>query len=53
MLARMLPGSGKYIILDTDYEHYAILYSCSDLGILHAGKSNKLQFLLYQTSFPF
>ncbi|XP_075220898.1 apolipoprotein D-like [Lycorma delicatula] len=35
-LARMLPGSGKYLILDTDYDNFAILYSCSDLGILHA-----------------
>ncbi|RZF40496.1 hypothetical protein LSTR_LSTR000375 [Laodelphax striatellus] len=35
-LARMLPQSGKYIILDTDYDNYAILYSCSDLGFFHA-----------------
>ncbi|XP_072159523.1 apolipoprotein D-like [Bemisia tabaci] len=32
----MLPGAGEYSILDTDYEQYAILWSCSDLGFFHA-----------------
>lgn len=31
VIARYLPGSGKYQILFTDY-HYAILWSCSSLG---------------------
>lgn len=37
-LARIMPGSGKYYILDTDYENYAIMYSCSNLGLFHSGK---------------
>jgi apolipoprotein D and lipocalin family protein len=36
-VARMMPGSGLYHILDTDYENYAILWSCSNLTIMHAG----------------
>lgn len=36
-VARMMPGSGVYRILDTDYDNYAILWSCSNLRIMHAG----------------
>jgi apolipoprotein D and lipocalin family protein len=36
-VARMMPGSGVYRVLDTDYDNYAILWSCSNLGIMHAG----------------
>lgn len=36
-LVRALPGVGYYSILGTDYDNYAVLYSCSDLGFLHAG----------------
>lgn len=32
VIARLLPGSGKYQILYTDYENFAILWSCSSLG---------------------
>lgn len=32
---RMLPGSGQYHILNTDYTNYAIMWSCSDMGMLH------------------
>ncbi|KAF4531970.1 hypothetical protein B566_EDAN010217 [Ephemera danica] len=35
-LRRVLPGNGDYVVLKTDYDTYAIVYSCSDLGILHA-----------------
>lgn len=35
-VARMMPGSGVYRVLDTDYDNYAILWSCSNLGIMHA-----------------
>jgi len=35
-LVRALPGVGYYKVLGTDYTSYALLYSCSDLGILHA-----------------
>jgi len=34
-IARLLPGSGFYQILDTDYENYAVIWSCSALGVLH------------------
>lgn len=37
-LSRIMPGSGKYFILDTDYDNYAIMYSCSNLGLFHSGK---------------
>lgn len=35
-IARIMPGSGKYYVLDTDYDNYAILWSCSNLGIFHS-----------------
>uniref|UniRef100_A0A1B6M8C3 Lipocalin/cytosolic fatty-acid binding domain-containing protein n=1 Tax=Graphocephala atropunctata TaxID=36148 RepID=A0A1B6M8C3_9HEMI len=36
MLVRALPGVGNYKVLGTDYTSFALLYSCSDMGILHA-----------------
>jgi hypothetical protein len=37
---RALPGSGDYYVLDTDYDSYAIIYSCSNIAsLLHAGMS--------------
>ncbi|BES96055.1 Lipocalin / cytosolic fatty-acid Hypothetical protein protein family [Nesidiocoris tenuis] len=36
VIARMAPGSGKYIVLDTDYTDYALIYSCTDLRLVHA-----------------
>ncbi|KAI5719673.1 hypothetical protein M8J76_013240 [Diaphorina citri] len=36
VMARMLPTSGLYYVLHTDYDHYAILWSCSNLGLFHA-----------------
>ncbi|XP_054257812.1 apolipoprotein D-like [Macrosteles quadrilineatus] len=35
-LVRALPGVGNYKVLGTDYDSFALLYSCSDMGILHA-----------------
>ncbi|KAK7790274.1 hypothetical protein R5R35_012640 [Gryllus longicercus] len=35
-VARIMPGVGLYTILDTDYEEYALLWSCSDLALMHA-----------------
>lgn len=32
VIARLLPGSGKYQVLYTDYDNFAILWSCSSLG---------------------
>lgn len=37
-ISRIMPGSGKYYVLDTDYDNYAILWSCSNLGLIHSGK---------------
>lgn len=38
-LARLLPGAGRYTVLATDHDTYAVIYSCSDLRIVHAGMS--------------
>ncbi|XP_063225800.1 apolipoprotein D [Bacillus rossius redtenbacheri] len=35
-VARMLPGAGVYHLLHTDYDSFAVLWSCSDLGFMHA-----------------
>lgn len=35
-LARLLPGSGKYQILYTDYDNFGILWSCTNFGIAFA-----------------
>ncbi|XP_055374348.1 apolipoprotein D [Condylostylus longicornis] len=32
IIARFLPGSGRYQVLYTDYENFAILWSCSSFG---------------------
>lgn len=37
-IARMLPGAGRYTLLATDHETYALIYSCSDLRLFHAGE---------------
>ncbi|XP_055706792.1 apolipoprotein D isoform X1 [Phlebotomus papatasi] len=34
-LARLLPGTGKYQILFTDYDNFAILWSCFNFGFAH------------------
>lgn len=36
-LARLMPGSGTYQILATDYDNYAILWTCSSLRVAHSG----------------
>ncbi|KAK7574381.1 hypothetical protein V9T40_011572 [Parthenolecanium corni] len=36
MISRILPGSGKYYVLDTDYDNFAILWSCSNMGLMHS-----------------
>ena len=46
-LVRALPGVGRYSILGTDYDNYAVLYSCSDLGILHAGNMTHNLFVVF------
>lgn len=37
-VARLLPGAGSYQVLKTDYDNYAILYTCSSLGLFHLGQ---------------
>lgn len=32
-ISRLLPGSGKYQVLYTDYDNFAIFWSCSNFGI--------------------
>ncbi|XP_030757212.1 apolipoprotein D-like [Sitophilus oryzae] len=34
-ISRYLPGAGFYQVLDTDYNDYAVLYSCTDFQIIH------------------
>lgn len=36
-LARLLPGAGFYQVLHTDYENFAILWTCSNLFLAHTG----------------
>ena len=40
-IARILPGSGRYQILYTDYDNFAILWSCSSYRIAHTGKNEE------------
>jgi apolipoprotein D and lipocalin family protein len=35
VVGRYLPGAGAYQIVDTDYENYAILWSCTNYGLAH------------------
>lgn len=37
-ISRYLPGSGLYYVLNTDYINYAIIWSCTNLGLIHTGK---------------
>ncbi|XP_033234680.1 apolipoprotein D isoform X3 [Drosophila pseudoobscura] len=43
VIARLLPGSGKYQVLYTDYENFAILWSCGSIGSL--GHSDQIWIL--------
>jgi len=36
VLSRYLPGAGFYQVLDTDYDTYAILWSCTNYGLAHS-----------------
>lgn len=46
-LVRALPGVGNYKVLGTDYDSFALLYSCSDMGILHAGMFGRINYFLH------
>ncbi|XP_055836708.1 apolipoprotein D [Episyrphus balteatus] len=50
VIARLLPGSGKYQVLYTDYENFAILWSCSSLGSI--GYSDQIWIFGRERDFP-
>ncbi|XP_055917213.1 apolipoprotein D [Eupeodes corollae] len=50
VIARLLPGSGKYQVLYTDYENFAILWSCSSLGSI--GYSDQIWIFGRDRDFP-
>ncbi|XP_063620848.1 apolipoprotein D-like [Cydia splendana] len=35
IIGRMLPGAGQYSILFTDYDHFAVVWSCTSVSIMH------------------
>ncbi|RZC42970.1 Lipocalin and/or Triabin domain containing protein [Asbolus verrucosus] len=35
VISRYLPGAGFYQVIDTDYDNYAVLYSCTNYGLAH------------------
>lgn len=37
-IARLLPGAGQYNILYTDYDQFAIIWSCHTIGIVHTDR---------------
>ncbi|XP_063821475.1 apolipoprotein D-like [Ostrinia nubilalis] len=38
LLGRLLPGAGLYNVLFTDYERFALVWSCSSLGVAHSDR---------------
>ncbi|XP_032514158.2 apolipoprotein D-like [Danaus plexippus] len=38
IIGRMLPGAGLYNVLFTDYERFAIIWSCTNYSIAHADR---------------
>lgn len=50
VIARLLPGSGKYQVLYTDYDNFAILWSCSSLGSI--GYSDQIWIFGRERDFP-
>lgn len=49
VIARLLPGSGKYQVLYTDYDNFAILWSCGSIGSL--GYADQIWILGRETDF--
>lgn len=47
VIARLLPGAGSYQVLSTDYDNFAILYTCSSLGLLHTGNNRSLLIIIF------
>lgn len=38
ILSRMIPTTGLYHIIYTDYKNYTVLWSCTSFGLFHTGK---------------
>ncbi|KAG5883362.1 hypothetical protein JTB14_000027 [Gonioctena quinquepunctata] len=36
LVNRYLPGAGLYQVLDTDYDNYAVVYSCNNWQVVHS-----------------
>lgn len=52
-IARIMPGSGRYHVLYTDYDHYCILWSCSEMApVAHTGATlTQIQIFLTYSMF--
>ncbi|KYB25581.1 hypothetical protein TcasGA2_TC034333 [Tribolium castaneum] len=35
VVGRYLPGAGAYQVIETDYDNYAVLWSCTSYGLAH------------------
>lgn len=40
VIGRLLPGAGQYNVLFTDYDRFALVWSCTNFSIAHSGMSN-------------
>ncbi|KAM3961731.1 apolipoprotein D [Aphomia sociella] len=38
IIGRLLPGAGQYNVLFTDYDHFALIWSCSSVSIAHSDR---------------
>ncbi|XP_026749457.2 apolipoprotein D-like [Galleria mellonella] len=38
VIGRLLPGAGQYNVLFTDYDQFALIWSCSSVSIAHADR---------------
>ncbi|XP_073944435.1 glial Lazarillo [Choristoneura fumiferana] len=38
LIGRMLPGAGQYSVLFTDYDNFAVVWSCTSVSIAHADR---------------
>jgi len=47
LFSRMIPTTGLYHIMYSDYHNYTILWSCTSFGLFHTGKVN----LMYYSTF--
>ncbi|XP_059061791.1 apolipoprotein D-like [Achroia grisella] len=38
IIGRLLPGAGQYNVLSTDYDQFALVWSCSSLSVAHSDR---------------